>query len=267
MPHLRRAGRRRIANRKMVNHPAACCRKCGTAVLPLAQAEVTVQTTHMMHLTANVPFAHDERVRVELHHKAGLHGSGKQKVRKLSKVYCRVCDNNLGNVQQMESNGRFQRPLWYIKTRNVGFRRCQADDASVVRFLPRAESFCKFVTREGIANAIRALPIQLPAEHCAHYKPEGVFALEGALAVAPEDEIDAVLDKLANARITNPEPPTPRQHRKAVQNVTRAFVNSHPPRRRRPPTGDYWQWRHEETANREADAFESLVRRGEALLK
>ena len=251
----------------MVDHPAACCRKCGTAVLPLAQAEVTVQTTHMMHLTANVPSAYDERLRVERHHDAGMHGFGKQKVRKLSKVYCRVCDNNLGNVQQMESNGRFQRPLWYIKTRGVGFRRCQADDASVVRILPLSENFCKFVTREGIANAIRELPIQLPAEHCAHYKPDGVFALEGALAVAPEDEIDAVLDKLANARISNPNPPTPREHRKAVQDVTRAFVNAHPPRRRRPATGDYWQWTHEQTANRQADTFESMTRRGEALLK
>ena len=60
----------------MVDHPAACCRKCGTAVLPLAQAKVTVQTEQMMHLTADVPSAYDERVRVELHHKAGLHGFG-----------------------------------------------------------------------------------------------------------------------------------------------------------------------------------------------
>jgi hypothetical protein len=251
----------------MVNHPAACCRKCGTAVLPLAQAEVTVQTETSMHLTASVPSAYDERVRIELHHKPGLQGSGKQKVRKLSKVYCRVCDNNLGNVQQLWSEGRFERPLWFLKTRNVGFRRCQHDDASVVRILPLSQNFCKFVTREGIANAIRELPIQLPAEHCAHYKPDGVFALEGALAVAPEDEIDAVLDKLANARISNPDPPTPRKHRKAVQDVTRAFVNAHPPRRRRPATGDYWQWTHEQAANRQADAFESMTRRGEALLK
>ena len=251
----------------MVDHPAACCRKCGTAVLPLAQAEVTIQTETSMHLTASVPSAYDERVRIELHHKAGMHGSGKQKVRKHYKIYCRVCDNNLGNVQQLESNRGFQRPLWFLKTRNVGFRRCQHDDASVVRILPPADSFYKFVTREGIANAIRAMPIKLPAEHCAHYKPGGVFALEGALAVAPEDEIDAVLDKLANARISNPTPPTPREHRKKVQDVTRAFVNAYPPRRRRPPTGDYWQWTHEETANRQADAFESLTRRGEALLE
>ena len=252
----------------MVDHPAACCRRCGTAVLPLAQAEVTVQTPHMMHLTADVPSAYDERVRVELHHKAGLHGFGKQKVRKHYKIYCRVCDNNLGNVQQLESsNGGFQRPLWYIKTRGVGFRRCKADDAAVVRILPHALGFYKFVTREGIANAIHELPIKLPAEHCAHYKPDGVFALEGALAVAPEDEIDAVLDKLANARISNPDPPTSREHRKAVQDVTRAFVNAHPPRRRRPTTGDHWQWTHEQAANRQADAFESLTRRGEALLK
>ena len=249
----------------MVDHPAACCRKCGTAVLPLAQAEVTVQPTHAMHLTADVPSGYDERVRVERHHEAGVHR--RAGLRKISKVYCRVCDNNLGNVQQLWSEGRFERPLWFLKTRGVGFRRCQADDASVVRILPLSQNFCKFVTREGIANAIRALPIKLPAEHCAHYKPDGVFALEGALAVAPEDEIDAVLDKLANARISNPEPPTPREHRKAVQDVTRAFVNAYPPRRRRPATGDYWQWTYEETANRQADTFESMTRRGEALLK
>ena len=94
-----------------------------------------------------------------------------------------------------------------------------------------------------------------------------MFALEGALAVAPEDESDAGLDKLANARISNPDPPTPREHRKAVQDVTRAFVSAYPPRRRRPATGDYWQWTHEETANRQADTFESITRRGEALLK
>ena len=254
----------------MVDHPAACCRRCGTAVLSLAQAEVTVQAACVMHLTADVPSSCDERVRVAPHHDAGVHGagkSGKLNVRKLSKVYCCVCDNNLGNVQQMWANGRFERPLWFLKTHNVGFRRCKADDASVVRALLPEQRFHKFVMREGIANAIRELPIQLPAEHCAHYRPDGVFALEGALAVAPEDEIDAVLDKLANARITNPEPPTPREHRKAAQDVTRAFVNAYPPRRRRPPTGDQWAWRHEETANRQADAFESITRRGEGLLK
>jgi hypothetical protein len=249
----------------MVDHPAACCRKCGTAVLPLAQAKVTVQPTHAMHLTADVPSAYDERVRIERHHQAGFYR--KAGLRKISKVYCRVCDNNLGNVQQLWSDGRFERSLWFLKTRGVGFRRCQADDASVVRILPKAEGFHKFVTREGIANAIRALPIKLPAEHCAHYKPDGVFALEGALAVAPEDEVDAVLDKLANARISNPNPPTPREHRKAVQDVTRAFLNPRPSPRRRPATGDYWQWAHEEAANQEANAFESVTRRGEALLK
>jgi len=250
----------------MVSYPAACCRKCGTAVLPLAQAEVTVQTPHMMHLTADVPSAYDERVRVELHHDAGLHGSGKQRVRKHYKIYCRVCDNNLGNVQQLVSNRGFQRPLWFLKTRQVGFRRCQSDDASVVRILPKAEGFYKFVMREGIANAIRALPIQLPAEHCAHYKPDGVFALEGALAVAPEDEIDAVLDKLANARISNPEPPTPRAHRKAVQDITLAVVAERLPRRRPPRSDELRQSRHEATAERQAREYETLTQRGETLL-
>jgi hypothetical protein len=251
----------------MVDHPAACCRRCGTAVLPLAQAKVTVQTKESLHLTASVPSADDERVRIERHHKPVLQGSGKQTVRKISKVYCRVCDNNLGNVQQLESKRGFQMPLWFLKTRKVGFRQCQSDDASVVRILPAAEGFYKFVKQEGTANAIRALPIKLPAEHCAHYKPDGVFELEGALAVAPEDEIDAVLDKLASARISNPAPPTPREHRKAVQDVTRAFLNPRPPRRRRPATGDYWQWAHEEAANQQANAFESMTRRGETLLR
>ena len=127
----------------MVDHPAACCRKCGTAVLPLAQAEVTIQTETSMHLTASVPSAYDERVRIELHHKAGLHGSGKQKVRKHYKIYCRVCDNNLGNVQQLESNRGFQRPLWFLKTRNVGFRRCKA---------PAAEAAAKIENSRGWAS-------------------------------------------------------------------------------------------------------------------
>tara|TARA_B110000211_G_scaffold37950_1_gene38324 strand:+ start:534 stop:1289 length:756 start_codon:yes stop_codon:yes gene_type:complete len=250
-----------------MEYPAACCRNCGVAVLPLSQAQVTFQKEHMYHITTGRPSVYADRVRVEPHHNAGLHGHGKQQVRKISKVYCLVCDNNLGNVQQVvQTNGRFHCPLWYLKTRGVGYRRCGADDASVVYILPPALTFSKFVEREGIANAIGELPNKLSAEHCAHYKPEGVFALEGALAVASEEEIDAVLEKFENARLTPPTPPTPREHRKAVQNVTRAFVPGRPPRRQPPQVDDRWAWGHEQRANRQADKLETLARRGDQLL-
>jgi hypothetical protein len=135
-----------------------------------------------------------------------------------------------------------------------------------VYILPPALTFSKFVEREGIANAIGELPNKLSAEHCAHYKPEGVFALEGALAVAPEEEIDAVLEKFENARLTRATPPTPREHRKAVQDVTRVFVRHMPPRRQPPQVDDERALEHEQRASRQADKLEALTNRGEQLL-
>ena len=232
------------------------------AVLPLAQVQVTSQTASMMHLTTD---GTSLGVRVEPHHNAGLHG----RVRKISKVRCTQCKNNLGNVQQIvPADGRFQKPLWYLKTKSVGFRRFEKDDASVVRVLPHKLGFSKFLAREGITNEIGELVNKLSDEYdCPHYKPEGVFALEGALAVAKEDEIDAVLRKLANARITPPNPPTPREYRKAVQDVTRVFVRRRPPRRQPPQVDDERVAAlYEQRANRQADKLEALTHRGEQLL-
>ena len=102
---------------------------------------------------------------------------------KIFKVYCQGCDHNLGNVQQFverQTNNavKYHAKRWHLKTTNVGFRRCAADDASVVRALKDPMTFTKFVQQVGDENAIRELPIRLPAEHCAHYKPDGAFALE-----------------------------------------------------------------------------------------
>jgi|SaaInlV_125m_DNA_1040241.scaffolds.fasta_scaffold14513_3 hypothetical protein len=257
----------------MVRYPAACCRNCGAAVIWLGQVklEVAPEGKRGVHLTTCPPSKCDPCVRVQPHHDAGQHHSFGTVVNKISKVYCQVCDHNLGNVQQFverqECNTlKYHAERWHLKTVNVGFRRCAADDASVVRVFKSSTPFTKFVRLVGAEDAIRELPIQLPAEHCAHYKPGGVFELEGALAIAPERELDAVREKLANARIDRPEPPTARQYEKKLSNITLSVVAERPPRRRPPRSDDLRQLRCEATADRQAREHDALTRRGEALL-
>lgn len=257
----------------MVSYPAACCRNCGTAVVGLWQVEIVLspEGKRGLHLTTGAPSKYDPRVRVQPHHDAGQHYSFGSLVNKISKVHCQVCDHNLGNVQQfVERKGetpRYHAERWHLKTANVGFRRCAADDASVVRIFKHPTTLTKFVRLVGAKDCVRELPLQLAAEHCAYYKPDGVFALEGALAIAPEREIDEVLEKLAKARIDRPEPPTQRQCAKKMNDITLSVVAARPPRRRPPRSDDLRQARHEAVADRQAREYDEVARRGEALLR
>ena len=256
----------------MISYPAACCRNCGTAVVGLWQVaiELSPEGKRGVHLTTGAPSMYDPHVRVQPHHDAGQHYSFGTLVNKISKVYCQVCDHNLGNVQQFverkRDTPRYHAERWHLKTSNVGFRRCAADDASVVRVFKSPMTLTKFVRLVGANDAVRELPIRLAAEHCAHYKPGGVFALEGALAIAPEREIDEVIEKLAHARIDRPEPPTPRQYAKKMNDITLSVVAARPPRHRPPRSNDLRQSRHEATADRQAREYDEMARRGEALL-
>jgi len=86
--------------------PAVCCRGCGTEVLPLARVAVHTFGIRKSHLVAAEPSKHNQSVRVTNHHSPESIELGKGVVaEKLRKVYCRVCSNNLGNVQRTIKNG------------------------------------------------------------------------------------------------------------------------------------------------------------------
>ena len=224
-----------------------------------------------MHLTTTVPCAtFNPDVLVKPHHEAGEHVSFRTLVKKISKVYCRVCDQNLGNVQQFAERKKntihYHNSRWHLKTTNVGFRLRPEDDESVVHFLPRSMTLTKFINRVGIQDAVRALPIQLPEEHCGYYKPGGVFALEGALEIAPDSELDDILENLANARIDNPKPLSHGNYAKRMNDITLSVMAERPPRRRPPRSDELRQSRYEATAERQAREYETLAQRGETLL-
>lgn len=257
----------------MVSYPAACCRNCGTAIASLSCVRLVTPPEGRVsfHLTTTIPCTKfNPDVLVKPHHNAGEYFSFGTLIKKISKVYCRVCDQNLGNVQQFVQRKKntisYHNSRWHLKTKNVGFRLRPEDDESVVHVLPRSMSLTKFVNGVGIQAAVRELPIQLPEEHCAYYKPGGVFELEGALEIAPDSELDDVLEKLANARIDNPKPPSQGNYSKKMNDITLSVVAERPPRRRPPRSDELRQSRYETTANRQADEHEALTQRGEILL-
>ena len=224
-----------------------------------------------MHLTTTVPCAKfNPDVLVKPHHDSGEHYSFGTLIKKISKVYCRVCDQNLGNVQQFVQRKKntisYHDSRWHLKTPNIGFRLRPENDESVVHFFPRSMNLTKFVNQVGIQNAVRELPIQLPEEHCGYYKPGGVFALEGALEIAPDSELDDVLEKLANARIDNPNPPSQGNYSKRMNDITLSVMAERPPRRRPPRSDELRQSRYEATAEGQAREYEALTQRGETLL-
>ena len=199
-----------IANRsaRTMQHPVVCCRQCGTAVLPLAEASVTPQGSEMLHLTAAVPSLDSQLVRLEDHHKPGMAflGTAQERLRCLNffKVCCQVCSSNLGDVQSiLTKDGGIARKQWFLETRGVGFRLCSSSSLSRVRALSKMETFATFARRVGVERVIETMPKHLPEEQCNRDDTDEAVALEGVAEAGSDDGVDAVPEPLENAHATN----------------------------------------------------------------
>ena len=145
-----------------MKYPAACCRQCSAAVLPLSEALVTPQGSHILHLTAAVPSSESALLRVEGHPNPGMaiSGSDKERLRclKLSKVYCQACNNDLGNVQRnLDKNGAILEKQWFFNTQGVGFCFSPTKDQPVVHALPGTENFVNLANGVGVEQVIEML--------------------------------------------------------------------------------------------------------------
>lgn len=139
--------------------------------------------------------------------------------RKLGKVLCKQCDNNLGNIQQMlERDGTASKKQWYIKVKSedlegVGFRKQYDHNTSAVQ---------------------AASPTILFTHVCRKYDLDGVWRMPWFVCPAASptcgkvcpcnddvDPVDKLLEKIANARISW-NPPHRHCHRRGTDLVNAA---------------------------------------------